>query len=287
MYNATVKIIQRSQQNMVFRVYPESAKIKYRGGQYGALGLKLSHLRVDGKGCGPSEDKLIKRAYSVSSSLLEDNRELVSPDAQGYYEFFIDLVTNDDTKKPRLSPRIFALEDGDPIFIGPKIVGHYTLEPVENGRNFLFISTTTGESPHNSMIVEALGAGGKVSICNISLWPEGYGSMYKDKHEMLNKKFPNYRYRPFQGSGFQSVEDFIGRSLNDAAFSRENIGWELNKASTHIFLCGDPRMIGAPIKLGAWKYEYPEYGLMKFFEAAGFVPVTRFKPGNISYESYW
>ena len=46
-------------------------------------------------------------------------------------------------------------------------------------------------------------------------------------------------------------------------------------------------MIGAPVKLGAWKYEYPEYGLMRLFEEYKFSPVTRFKSGNISYESYW
>ena len=27
-------------------------------------------------------------------------------------------------------------------------------------------------------------------------------------------------------------------------------------------LCGDPKMIGAPIKKGGWDYEYPDYGLI-------------------------
>ena len=56
---------------------------------------------------------------------------------------------------------------------------------------------------------------------------------------------------------------------------------------TLIMLCGDPRMIGAPIKKGGWEYEYPDFGLVNLFKSKLYEITTRFKKGNIVYESYW
>lgn len=273
---------------MIFRVYPQEVKIRYRGGQYGALGLYLPERRVDGIKMNGDSDRLIKRAYSVSNSLLDDHEHLALPQNMDYYEFYIDLVQNSDEQKFRLSPRLFALKDGDKLFLGSKIVGHYTLESKAPGRNLLLVSTTTGEAPHNSIITEALNSGDKeAKICAISLWPKDQESMYKLKHEKLQKQFSQYRYRGFQSNGYEQIESLIRSCLSDAEQSKQEIGWPMSSENTHIFLCGDPRMIGAPVKLGAWKYEYPEYGLMRILEEFQFTPVTRFQPGNISYESYW
>ncbi len=52
-------------------------------------------------------------------------------------------------------------------------------------------------------------------------------------------------------------------------------------------LCGDPKMIGAPIKKGGWKYIYPNYGLINIFNDKSLELTTRFKKGNIVYEAYW
>jgi len=194
MYNASVKVVDRNEQKIIFRVYPEDLKIKYRGGQYGALGLNASEKRIDGKLINLDGNKLIKRAYSVSNSLLDEDDNLALPENSDYYEFYVDLVSQNDDEKPRLSPRLFSLNDGDKIFLGSKVVGHYTLEAKADGKNILLISTTTGESPHNSMVVEALHAGEKeVSISNISLWPKSHESMYKAKHEKLQERFSCYR----------------------------------------------------------------------------------------------
>jgi hypothetical protein len=46
-------------------------------------------------------------------------------------------------------------------------------------------------------------------------------------------------------------------------------------------------MIGAPIKKGGWNYECPDYGLINISIKNGFTIKTRFKGGNINYESYW
>ena len=72
-YNATVKIVYRDQIKMVFRVYPDSVKLKYLPGQYGALGVKSDFARVDGLVALADSPTPIKRAYSVSSSILNEN----------------------------------------------------------------------------------------------------------------------------------------------------------------------------------------------------------------------
>ena len=64
-------------------------------------------------------------------------------------------------------------------------------------------------------------------------------------------------------------------------------GFNLESNSTLVMLCGDPKMIGAPIKKGGWNYEYPDYGLINILIKNGFTIKTRFKEGNINYESYW
>ena len=87
--------------------------------------------------------------------------------------------------------------------------------------------------------------------------------------------------------GFLKVENLLERALKVEKFSKDQLGFFLNAENTHIFLCGDSALIGAPVKLGGGKYEYPDYGLVCLLKSFGFEQSTRFQPGNMSYESYW
>ena len=55
-----------------------------------------------------------------------------------------------------MTPRLFMLKEGDRVFMGEKIAGHFTLEPVKPTDNVIFLSTGTGEAPHNYMLWELL-----------------------------------------------------------------------------------------------------------------------------------
>ena len=73
-------------------------------------------LRVSEPEEPPSDpDKLIRRAYSIASSSL--SRE--------YMEFYVALVTSG-----ALTPRLFGLNIGDRIWLGPKITGMFTFDQV-------------------------------------------------------------------------------------------------------------------------------------------------------------
>ena len=62
-------------------------------------------------------------------------------------------------------------------------------------------------------------------------------------------------------------------------------------AATHVFLCGNPKMIGVPHRdreTGATSYPSP-VGVIEVLEGRGFkadVAATKFK-GNIHFEEYW
>ena len=283
-------IVHRDQDKMIFRVYPDTeVRLKYQGGQYGALGLSRGMKRIDANGeLAPEGDILIKRPYSISSAILDDHNQLLDPNKLSYYEFYVDLVLEKDIPKPRLSPRLFALNDNDRIFFGSKIVGHYTLQALQKGRNVLFISTTTGEAPHNSMIHELLLREERLSICHIVIGAKEWSSAYQKNHEELMKNFPGYKFLAWNDDQtYPRMIQFMEEALNNQDVAKKNLGWPVNASNTHIYLCGDPRLIGAPVKLGGWQYEYPEYGLMRILQKYQFNPASRFQPGNISFEAYW
>ena len=79
----------------------------------------------------------------------------------------------------------------------------------------------------------------------------------------------------------------IALALDDEDYSTHNFGFNLNCKSSHMFLSGDPAMIGAPKKKGKWEYEHSISGIIPILTSYGFEVSTRFKPGNVEYECYW
>jgi ferredoxin--NADP+ reductase len=69
------------------------------------------------------------------------------------------------------------------------------------------------------------------------------------------------------------------------------LGGALDPATTHVFLCGNPKMIGVPARdkeTGAATYPTPT-GVIELLEARDFKAdwaLTKFK-GNIHFEEYW
>ena len=153
-YNSTVEIFRSNKNSTIFRVYPDFPIRIYTPGQYGSLGL----LSEDG-------NKLIKRAYSISSSIIDINtQDLKDQRRIKYLEFYINRVHLQKESKERFTPKLFSLKDGDRIFCGEKIVGHYIFDLRRKWKNILLISTHTGESPNNSIVNQLLFAKKKLNI---------------------------------------------------------------------------------------------------------------------------
>src|SRR3954468_8407689 len=136
-YNATVESQRRpNPELMIVRVRPDFALPDHKPGQYGTLGLGMWEPRAEG--CQPEmprpgeEKKLIRRAYSISSPVLDDaTGQLYDRTTKPWLEFYIVLVREADKAPPALTPRLFCLNDGDRLFLGEKIAGHYNLDPVK------------------------------------------------------------------------------------------------------------------------------------------------------------
>jgi ferredoxin--NADP+ reductase len=74
--------------------------------------------------------------------------------------------------------------------------------------------------------------------------------------------------------------------LRDNDFS-EKLGVTLSPDTSHIFLCGNPAMIGLPQEVDG-KQEFPETtGVVELLLQQGFSLDRRNAPGNIHYEEYW
>ncbi|MCR9119835.1 MAG: ferredoxin--NADP reductase, partial [bacterium] len=160
-YNAEVESIRLVHDDlMILRVRPDIGVSRFLAGQYTVLGLGYWEPRA--ADCQPEGDitalkqQLIKRAYSVSSPILNDAGVAVGVNELVFLEFYIALIRQAREHPPALTPRIFALEPGSRIFCGPRFHGRYGLEPVSPESNVIFAGTGTGEAPHNAMIGELL-----------------------------------------------------------------------------------------------------------------------------------
>src|SRR5438874_10084296 len=108
-YNATIVYLKRIHEDlMVVRVRPDFAVPAHKPGQYGTLGL--GHWEPRYPGCQEEmpkpgdEKKLIRRAYSLSSSIIDEQGSLFDLPRMDWLEFYIVLVRQTEKNPPALTP---------------------------------------------------------------------------------------------------------------------------------------------------------------------------------------
>jgi ferredoxin--NADP+ reductase len=298
-YNATVsRLVKVHSDLMLMRVRPDFTRPQHKPGQYSMLGLGYWEPRIPG--CDDEtlqpddESKLARRAYSISCPVLNDSHtDLLDLSQTDWLEFYIVLVRKACTPQaPVLTPRLFMLREGDRLFLGARITGHYNLDAVQPSDTVLFLSTGTGEAPHNYMIWDLLRRGHAGRILSACCVRYARDLAYLPMHEQLMRMFPSYTYlslttRENLREGRKVyVQDLITSGQLEAA-----LGSSLSPATTHVFLCGNPAMIGVPNndpQTGERVYPQPT-GVVEILERRGFqVDQANAKiKGNIHYEEYW
>src|SRR6516162_8771291 len=164
-YNATVAWLHKTHTDlMIMRVRPDFPLPPHQPGQYSTLGLGNWEPRYPGcqeEVLTPEQERrLARRAYSISCSVLDEHGRLADLAEAGVLEFYVVLVRDSEKEKPpALTPRLFMLRESDRLYLGEKITGHYTLDPVQPGDTVLFLATGTGEAPHNYMLWQLLRKG--------------------------------------------------------------------------------------------------------------------------------
>jgi ferredoxin--NADP+ reductase len=296
-YNATVVHLNKVHSDlMILRVKPDFPRPPHRAGQYTTLGLGYWEPRHPGcqeEQLQPAdEQRLARRAYSIGCSILDDNGELLDIERTDWLEFYIVLVRESEKGPPALTPRLFLLREGDRLFLSEKITGHFTLEPVQPGDTVLFLSTGTGEAPHNYMLWELLRRGHKGRILAACCVRYRRDLAYLAIHEQLMRRYPAYTYLSLTTREAETINQKVYiQDLITSGELEQRLGQALDPARTHVFLCGNPKMIGVPEKdreTGATRYPSPR-GVIEILEERGFKvdqPNIKFR-GNIHYEEYW
>jgi ferredoxin/flavodoxin---NADP+ reductase len=251
---------------MVLRVVPEGWVLpEFQPGQFAVIGLPGSTPR-----CAlalPEEqpadpDRLIRRAYSIASSSL----------TRQFMEFYVALVSSG-----ALTPRLFSLQIGDRIWLGPKITGMFTFDQIPADKSVVMIATGTGLAPYMSMLSTHLMCGGSRRIAVLHGARHSWDLGYRSQLMTLQHLCSNFTYLPIisrpadeptpwvDETGY--VQDLWMGGALDRAW-----GFHPTPDDTHVFLCGSPAMIdGAVTMLGD----------------EGFKEQTKKEAGQIHVERYW
>ncbi len=264
-YNATV--IGREEINpqlVIIRVRPDAALFEFKPGQFGVLGLLGAAPRV--AEAAPEDapaqpDKLIRRAYSIASSSVE----------RRYVEFYLTLITSG-----QLTPRLFALQHGDRVFLGPKASGVFTLDRVAPDKAVILIATGTGLAPYISMLRTMLMTETQRRFVVLHGARYGWDLGYRGELESLARLRPNFTYipsitRPDQDPHFHGRTGRIQALVEQGVVEAES-GVALDPARAEVFLCGNPEMVTL---------------VKQMLEKKGFAAKNGQAPVTIHIEEYW
>ncbi len=297
-YNASVVSIKRTHDDLaVFRVQPDGDKATYEPGQYTTLGLYGFEGRLEGtqkEEPKPEFDTFVQRAYSISHRILDDEtEELVEAGNDDFFEFYIVLVRDngEGNPAPGLTPRLFEMKEGSRIHIGKKAVGHYTLHHVNDSTKTIVLGGTgTGEAPHMAMIAKLLSNDYKGDIVCLEVCRSSADFGYIETHKKLMAEYPNYKYiglatRDPEVKEKVYIQDYISKGMLD-----DLLGYKPTPESSQWYFCGNPKMLGVPVKdkeTGEESYPKP-LGVIEVLEGMGHRSDRGVKnPGNIHYEEYW
>jgi len=297
-YNATVVSIKNTHEDLaVFRVEPDGDKATYEPGQYTTLGLYSFEGRLEGtqqEEPEPEFDTFVQRAYSISHRILDDETgALVEAGNDDFFEFYIVLVRDngEGNPAPGLTPRLFQMKEGSRIHIGKKAVGHYTLHHVTDSTKTIILGGTgTGEAPHMAMIAKLLSNDYKGDIVCLEVCRSSADFGYFETHKKLMKEHSNYKYvglatRDPEVKEKVYIQDYISKGMLD-----DLLGYKPEPESSQWYFCGNPKMLGVPVKdkeTGEESYPKP-LGVIEVLEGMGHKADRGVKnPGNIHYEEYW
>jgi ferredoxin--NADP+ reductase len=291
-YNATISHIRAHNEDLwVMKVKPDEPIDPFGAGQYTTLALGYWEPRADEAEEEMDADqrvKLARRSYSVSSSIVDrETGELVDAHPEAV-EFYVVKVRPGEEEVPALTPRMFTKDEGDRIFMGRKFTGRYTLEGVEPDDKVVFLSTGTGEAPQNAMTAELLRRGHTGPILNLVCVRYRDDLAYLPEQEMVQQKWDNYRYEILTTREPENLENKVYiQDLVRNGKIEELLGSPLDPDDTHVFLCGNPSMIGLP----KWEDDTPTFpepeGVCQLLHERGFTVDHLKTKGNVHYEEYW
>lgn len=246
-------------------VRPDGWQVKpFEPGQYADLAMQPRESERPGGGLDMLASisfEHTRRSYSIASI----------PGQLDRLEFFFNLVPTGT-----FTPSLWRLNEGDRLHLDPRIRGRFTLRDVPEDADLLMIGTGTGAAPFFSILRHYTGKNRWRRAAFIQTARRPAELALRNEMEALAKREETLRYLPtvtrsteeenWQGLTVRPQELLTGGKLT------EMTGIELNPERTHVFLCGNPKMIQTTMLL---------------LQDRGFSPASANRPGTLHTESYW
>lgn len=228
-------------QMIILRIAPDGWELpEFHAGQYAMVGLPSSAPRCDNSEPESDQsDRFLTRSYSVASSAKP----------RSFVEFFITLVPDG-----AMSPRIFALQTGDKVWLSKNMTGFFTFQKVPENSNVILLATGSGISPCMGMVRThlTLHSGRRIILVHGSRSSNELA--YRSELIALDRMIDNFNYvetisRPddepvkWQGrTGY--IQDVWRDGTIDSLW-----GFHPSPDNTHVFVSGNPAMCDEVTKL--------------------------------------
>lgn len=237
---------------MVLKVRPDDGDVPpFEPGQYGELALPELI----------QSPKLERRAYSIASA----------KGTRDHLEFYVVYVAGG-----ALTAKLWELQTGDRVWLGPKVKGKFTLDPVPPGSDLVAIATGTGLAPFVSMYRSYRQSSKWNTFTIIHGVRHAKDLGYYDELIGYAAEDPRFFYIPTvtRAAAEEHWSGHTGRVntiFEDGSYQRVTAR-PFEAANCQIFLCGNPDMIDS---------------LEQFLAARGFKNHSKKEPGQIHFERYW
>ena len=251
---------------IILQVTPDGWELPdFEAGQFAVLGLPPEAPRAPWS--DPEDERIeagrmIRRAYSIASSSV----------ARTYMEFYLTMV-----RSGALTPRLFALEPGDRLWLGSKVSGMFTLSDVPVDKHVVLVATGTGLAPYMSMLRTHLPTKTARRFAVLHGARHSWDLGYRAELETMQHLCPDFIYIPqisrpadehVQWAGHTGyVQDLWTSGPLDEVWKGHP-----SPEDTHVFLCGNPMMCE---------------DMMTQLDREGFREHTRKESGQVHVERYW
>jgi len=251
---------------IILRIIPDGWPLPdFSAGQFTVIGLpglapRFQYSEPDSE--TPDQDKLIRRAYSISSSSKEKE----------YIEFYIRLVSSGS-----LTPRLFALNVRDKVWLSPKFTGMFTLDKIPADKNVIFFATGTGIAPYMSMLRSSVISQENRNYAVVHGALNSWDLGYRSELITIERLCPNFNYIPIISAPENEPIKWNGltgfnSNVWEIGYIQDKWKMDITADNTHFLLCGNPNMIT---------------GMVDLLQKEGYKEDKKTDPGQIHLERFW
>lgn len=232
--------------NNLFRITLQAPIAAFQAGQFAKLSLDI-------------EGERIQRAYSY-----------VNAPSSALLEFYLVQIPNG-----KLSPRLYNLRSGDPLFITYTASGYLVLDEVPDSKTLWMLATGTAIGPYLSILQEGIGLGRFEHLVLVHAVRYAQDLNYLSLMQQLQQRYQGKLRIQTVVSRETVAGSLTGRlpALIADGSLEVAIGQAFIPEESHVMLCGNPQMVRDTQKL--------------LQESRTMRKHLRRKPGHITSEQYW